>query len=102
MEQKKPMTRQQRRFIERVESEAHDINVKLKQKFIDYLVIADNPTEDEMLDKANVLSAQWKMYCKSRHIDNKALPLVHDYCMRAIEEYNHLKDAERVTTNAQV
>ena len=98
----KPMSREQRRYIERVQAEAFNANQRLSQKFLDFMIESDDVTDDELWEKAKQLSAQWKMYCKTKRLNDSVLNLVFNFCEEKIKEFKALRDepvAEPATPN---
>jgi hypothetical protein len=92
MTEEKKLTREQRRVIERIESEATQYHNSLASKFIDYLLNSDNPIEESLKEKVSNLSVQWKMYVKRKGLKDTALNLVNNYCHKAIDQFNELKN----------
>ena len=78
-----PLSKAQRAIKERaakVEAEAQEAHNKLVQRFCDFIINEDNPTEEAILEKKNLISNQWKVFCRSRSLNPKALNLVFDKC----------------------
>lgn len=88
----KPMTREQRRLFERIENEANKAHQRLTSKFVDFMIESDDLTEEVIQEKAAQISAQWKMFCKSRRLKDTVLNIVHDYCQNVINEYKAMKE----------
>jgi hypothetical protein len=95
----KQMTRQQRRFIQRIEQEAHQTLNNLAGKFLEFFTDSDDPEGQEVVDKMNQLSAQWKVYCHSKQLNKEALPMVENYCKAVCEEYIKAKEPADLMTD---
>jgi chemotaxis regulatin CheY-phosphate phosphatase CheZ len=97
-EKAKPLSRQQRRFIERIQEEARILHNQLCEKFIDFLVSSDNPEGEEVKEKAKQLSAQWKVFCHRKGMKEEAFGLIEKHCQHVIQEYLAAKEEDNKTT----
>lgn len=83
----KPLTREQRRYKERVEQEAMTQLNSFVSKFYD--VFMENDPESPLIEaKKKELSAKWKMYCHHKGLSQKALGLCEENCQKVIDKYN--------------
>lgn len=89
-----PMTRQQRRFIERVEKEAHQTFNNIASKFLEFFTDADDPEGQEVVDKMNQLSAQWKVYCHQKRLNKEVYSHIENYCKGVCETYLKAKEPQ--------
>lgn len=90
----RPMTRQERRAMARAEAEARQTLDILTGKFLEFFTDADDPEGQEVVDKMNQLSAQWKVYCHRRNLKKEAHPLVENYCKGVCEQYLKAKQPQ--------
>ncbi len=81
-----PLTRQQRRYKERIEKEASDTLRKLVNKFYETFMECD-PDDPQIEHKRKELSAKWKMHCKKDGLVPSALVLFDDAAKAIIEKY---------------
>lgn len=89
----KPLTRQQRRYKERVEQEAMIQLNSFVSKFYEFFMEND-PESPEVEAKKKELSAKWKMYCHHKGLSQKALGLCDESCQTVINKYKEqLKEA---------
>lgn len=89
----KPLTREQRRYKERVERDAMVQLNSFVSKFYEFFMDND-PESPEIEAKRKELSAKWKMYCHHKNLSAKALPLCDNNCQSIIDKYKEqLKEA---------
>lgn len=81
------LSRQQRRYKERIESEANQTYASITKKFFNYLVTHDNPTGQEVADRIEQISAQWKMYCRKMNLVKDVYDMFDKYANGLLEEY---------------
>lgn len=79
---------------EKVQQRATKTLHNLCQRFLDYLIDVDDPSDQELNAQARVLSAQWKMYCTNNNLNNIAFELVNNFCQEKIKEFNDLKNGK--------
>lgn len=94
------LTREQRRFIERIEREAKEVHSTLANKFNDFFFTHDNPEGTEVLDKVAQLDTQWRLFCRRKQLNKEALPAMHDYCHALLNEYKEVKTEQSVGASA--
>jgi 5'(3')-deoxyribonucleotidase len=92
----KKLTREQRRFMQRIETEARRVHEQLAGRFMEYLVTCDNPHSPEVLEKASQISAQWKVFCRRKNLVPAVFNALENYCDGLIKEYQEIK-AEKAT-----
>lgn len=83
----KIVSRQQRRFMQRIEQEAHQTFNNLASKFLEFFTDSDDPEGQEVVDKMNQLSAQWKVYCHRKALNPTAQTMIESYCKGVCEQY---------------
>lgn len=91
--QPKQLTREQRRYKERVENEAMIQLNSFVSKFYEFFM--ENDPESPLIEtKKKELSAKWKMYVHHKGLSTKALDLCDGNCQAIIEKYKEqLKEA---------
>ncbi len=88
----KPLTREQRRFIERREQEAKALHERLCQQFLTFFTECDNPEGLEVKEKQASISARWKVYCAHKRLSHEAYALLDTFCDGIIKAYNEAKE----------
>jgi len=68
----KPLTREQRRYKERIESEAKAQLDRLTENYYEFFMDND-PESEEVAKKHKECNAKWKMYCHARNLMPSAL-----------------------------
>ncbi len=82
-----PLTRQQIRFKERMESEAASQLNAFISRYYEFFM--DNaPESEEVTKKRKELSAKWKMYCKRKNFMPSALPLFDTAAQKIVDQFN--------------
>lgn len=85
------LSREQKRFLEKIENEAKGIFQSLADKFLIEFVECDDPGGEQIKETANRLDAQWKVYVKRRKLDPKALTALKAYIDDTFKEYEGSK-----------
>lgn len=85
-----PLTREQRRALERLNKEAGDMIARLVNQWYEFFLDHD-PDGPEVKLKKQEVSAKWRMYCKRRRLVAKAFPAVDEAINQLIEEYKTQK-----------
>lgn len=80
-------SRQQRRFIERIEQEANMTFAALADKFLAYFSTCDNPLGQETKDKMTQINGQWRTYCTHRRLNIKAFSMATEYMDSLLKEF---------------
>jgi hypothetical protein len=87
-EETKPiLSRAQRRQMERIESDAKARYHAIADQFIKAFTEAIDPESEEIVQLMKKYDAQWRIYCKSKRLTDKAFPLVKEYCESVIKQY---------------
>lgn len=86
------LSREQKRFLEKIENEAKGIFQSLADKFLIEFVECDDPGGEQIKETANRLDAQWKVYVKRRKLDPKALTALKMYIDDTFKEYEGSKN----------
>lgn len=94
IEPEKPLSREQRRAKERVETEARQVHERMCEKFTDFMIECEDPDGPEVAEKAKSMSAQWKMFCKSRGLKENCYNFMEKYCETVIAEFKRLKEEQ--------
>jgi hypothetical protein len=97
------LTREQRRFMERIEQEARKTHADLSEKFFNAFMESDDPEGKEMEELFASLDSKWKMYCHRRRLNESAYKLFGKDCAQLIAEYNARKkesSKEEIKDNA--
>lgn len=90
---KEHLTREQKRFLERINKEASKLHSHLVGKFTEFIVTCDDPEGGEVYEKMKSVSAQWKLFCKKNNLRPEALNVIEDYCKSTIKEYNEIRNS---------
>lgn len=80
------LTREQRRARERTSKEITDMINSLVRQWYNFF-IENDPESDEVMLKAEEVSAKWKMYCHRKKLKPEALDLVSKTIVGLMEEY---------------
>ncbi len=93
VDKEKPLTREQRRFKDRVESEATlQLNTFIS-RFYEFFMDND-PESEEVTKKRKELSAKWKMYCGRKNFKAEAFPLFDTAAQKIVDQFNEaMKEA---------
>lgn len=83
----KPISRQQRRLIERKEQEAKNTHELLCQSFLDFFIEHEQPESEEVVNKWKSISAKWKVYCTAKNLNKPAYNLIDTFCQGLINKY---------------
>lgn len=87
------LTREQRRFKERIEKEAMARLNALVEKFYEFFMEND-PESEAVAAKKKELSAKWKMYVHDRRLNKDAAELFDGAAQKVINKYHaQLKEA---------
>lgn len=89
--EEKPLTRQQQRYKERIETEAKDTYNQFTGKFFEFFIHHESPESSEVIEKAKQMNAQWKMYCKRMQLVPAALVMFENYTKGIIDDYHKSK-----------
>lgn len=90
----KPLTREQRRRVERIEKEAKQTLAQLQEKFLKCVIESDDPEGEDVIKKVDQISAQWKLYCDRKGLLPVARNLILDYCLDVLKEYQNNKKSD--------
>lgn len=93
------LSREQKRFLEKIENEAKGIFQSLADKFLIEFVESDDPGGEGIKERANELNAQWCTYVKRRKLDPKALTALRAYMDDTFKEYEDSKDVNKPQNN---
>lgn len=85
--EKKDLTRDQKRFLERIESEAKQTFQQLADKFLNLFMASDDPEGEDITERGKQISAQWRTYVKKSKLDDKALPAIEQYISDVKAQY---------------
>ncbi len=88
----KPITREQRRYIERRETEAKALHERLCQSFLTFFTESEDPEGPEVVEKWNSISARWKVYCAHKQLAPSAFPLLDTFCKSIVDTYLKAKE----------
>jgi hypothetical protein len=86
------LTREQRRYRERLEHDARSMHHTLTDKFTDYIVLCDEPESEETRQYINQLNAQWRLFCRRKNLSPQVHNVIVDHCNNTIAEYKALKE----------
>jgi hypothetical protein len=77
----KPLTREQRRHVERVEKEALQVLNQLQDQFLKSVLDSNDPEGEAMIERADQISAKWKVYCHRKGLLPSAHQMIYDFCI---------------------
>lgn len=89
---KKPLTREQRRAMDRLNKEVGDIIARLVNQWYEFFLDND-PDSEEVKTKQKEVSAKWRMYCKRKHLKAEAFTIVDKSITQLMEEYHEYQKA---------
>jgi hypothetical protein len=92
--QEKPLTREQKRALDRANQEVMDTFDSFAKRFFDYFINHEDPTCFWVTDKLKTMDAQWRLYCKKRNLKVHAYPMFKEYCDGLIKEYKEYKEGK--------
>lgn len=87
------LTREQRRKMERTNSDAKQVFDQLTEKFLKKIV-TEEQTEEQVKEYMSELSKKWRLYCKSKNLLPKAYTLLDDYMKGLLKQYSEIPQAE--------
>lgn len=87
----KPLTRQQRRLRERIETEANDTYQQITKKFFTFFVTHDNPQGQEVQDRIEQVDIQWRMYCRKMNLIKDVHGMFEKHANGLLDEYVNTK-----------
>jgi hypothetical protein len=96
---KEHLTREQKRFLQRINQEASKLHTHLVDKFTEFIVTCEDPEGGEVYEKMKSLSAQWKLFCKRKNLRPEAFNVIEDYCKSTIKEYNEIRNSGYLATS---
>jgi hypothetical protein len=83
----KPLTREQKRLVERINAEAAKTIELLTSQFLNLLMESSDPEGPEMTDSIKSIDAKWRFYCKRKGLQASAYTIMTNYMNKSIEEY---------------
>jgi hypothetical protein len=86
-EPEKKLTREQRRFLERIEKGAKQTYVNLSQRFFD-------PEGEEVVQKMNQVCAQWRTFCARKQLNKEVYGHMERGCQALVNEYLANKESK--------
>jgi hypothetical protein len=98
METTKKLTREQQRFIDKLNKEAATNHANLTEKFFNFFMDSDNPEGPEIEEKILQLSAQWKTYCQKRRLNKGVIDSVELDCRNLVKQFQDNKKPKEVET----
>lgn len=84
----KPLTREQRRQVERTTKEAMVRFNKFANDFSDWMYDTPDLTDEMVAERVKQIDAKWQVYCRYMNLDLKSKDAIKDFCK---ELYNHYK-----------
>jgi hypothetical protein len=91
----KPLTREQRRHMDRVEKEAKQVLSQLQERFLKRIMESDDPEGQDVIDFVDQIHAKWKLYCQQKRIMPEAHKLILDYCLDTLKQYSENKKSDK-------
>ena len=90
---KKPLDRAELRRREAVNKEVQTTLAQSSQKFLTFFLNSEDPEGREVVERMEILDAQWRTFCKRKHLIPAAYPLLKQEMNGIIEDY--IKEKER-------
>lgn len=81
-------------YIEQLQKIAQRIHNELCGRFNEFIILTEDPSEETLRKKAKQLSAQWKLFVKTKGLKDSVLNLVGDFCDKTIAEFIALQQEE--------
>jgi len=91
---KPPISREQRRRREAINSEVQQKLKAFHDKFLDFFTNCDDPEGHEVVEKMKQLDAQWRVYCKNKELIPAAYPVINVYMAGVVQEYFDTKNGK--------
>lgn len=90
------LTREQRRYQERVTQEAQQTLSILSKKLIDALMLDDDPNSDSFKELIKVTSSKWKVYASRTKLNVESYSAIDKFGNSLISQYNEIKEGKEV------
>lgn len=87
-------------YMQHLQREAENTHRLLCGRFNEFLILCEEPSEEILRQKAKQVSAQWKLYVKTKHLKDNVLNLVGDFCEKTIAEFLALQEAPKEETSS--
>jgi hypothetical protein len=91
----KPLTREQKRMVDRINAAAAETIELLTSQFLNAIMAADDPEGPEVGEKIKQIDAKWRMYCKRKGLAATAYTIMDNYMTTAIKEYYDEKEHKK-------
>jgi hypothetical protein len=91
--EERKLSREQRRYQDRVNEDAGRVYEILARKFFQFF-IENDPESDAVAQKAKEVVAKWRMYCGKNRLTEKAFTLMQAHCDLVIQQYKEAKNVE--------
>lgn len=70
--------------------EAKQVYEQLSKKFLDFVILDDYSTEDQVVAKMDELSKRWRLYCNRKALLPAAYPILDEYMAGLIKQYQEM------------
>jgi hypothetical protein len=92
----KPLTREQKRMVERINKEAAQTIELLTSQFLNLLMESSDPEGEQMTESIKSIDAKWCFYCKRKGLQPSAYTIMTNYMNKSIEEYKQEKQGTAI------
>jgi hypothetical protein len=94
----KPLDRDEIRRREAVNKEVQATLAQSSQKFLTFFLNSEDPEGKEVVERMETLDAQWRTFCKRKHLIPAAYPLLKQEMNGIIQDYIKEKERGKETT----
>src|SRR5690348_5171069 len=82
------LSREQRRKIERIESNAKNTVMVIGEKFQSFLLESESLNDELITQKIQLLDKQWKFSCRLNHLNEEVHDVVSKHLDAILKEFN--------------
>src|SRR5688500_744869 len=91
--QKEQKARQEK-FLNELNKKCTQVHTMLCNKFFDSFLMDSDPDGPHVMAQIQIVSAQWKVFCKRNNLTPDSFDRVEKYCMFLIEQYRNERDGK--------
>ena len=86
-----PITRQQRRYKERIEKEAQETYNAFTDRFFKLFMESSDPEGEDLAIKRKQMNAQWRIFCSRMGLVPAAYDMFSNFCAATLRQYQEQK-----------
>jgi uncharacterized HAD superfamily protein len=83
----RPLTREEKRRVDRVTELAMERFNKFAESFSNWLYDTDGLTDEMVKQRVDELNAKWKVYCKEMRLTQESIGAIKEYCEKLYALY---------------